>query len=435
MSQTMLGLILGGLALAWVVLFFITFRAPAPRVSQLLAFVGVLIVTGILAYFFVVRIMGVNPNPARVWMARELMYDRMIYLGDIVPGIYDLSDIERLDTDEVEEPIAEEWVAYFQYDVRQAAENVFVGPFGAAIYDYNNCRPPAILSFPLVPVAYDYLGQNGIVAVVENIIAYPDPVSSGKDLPEVIVVGYTRGVATDLNVFRRQGVPLSCDDAQAWQADHPGISFPNPLRYQNIGSFRANESVRRSGAVVIVRDRSPFERSQIVIQRHYRPQNGSYYLPGTETLLDPVEASLAFSSGLPEALTQVYYPEKTVLAFYNLLGKDAANLERAEDLLSADAQAIYDIETDQFGVHMSRADLARVLVREIRYVPDAEAERLHQTREVTVAVLGVDADGNIDYAHPCEVTWSVVGVENPAAQPFGCEWRLETYWSTCVPGK
>jgi hypothetical protein len=431
----MLGLIMAGLALAWVVLFFITFRAPAPRLGQLFAFVGVLIVTGILAYFFIVRIMRVNPNPARVWISRQLMYDRMIYLGDIVPGLDDLSDIQRLDTDWVEEAIPQEWMAFFQYDVRQPPESAPIGPFGAAIYDYNNCRPPAILSFPLVPVAYDYLGQTGIAPTVENIIPYPDPVSGGRDLPEVIVTGFTRNLATDLNIFRREGIPLSCDEAQRWQAEHPGVSFPNPLRYENIGSFRGNESVRRNGAEVIVRDRSPFERSQIVIEKHYRAENGSYFVPNTQVLLDPVEASLAFIAGLPDALTQVYYPEKTVLAFYNLLGKDVANLERAEDLLSADAQAIFDIETDPFGLHMSREDLARVLVREIRYNPDVEAERLHQTREVTVVVLGVDADGNISYANPCEVTWSIVGVENPAAQPFGCEWRLETYWSTCVPSK
>jgi len=31
------------------------------------------------------------------------------------------------------------------------------------------------------------------------------------------------------------------------------------------------------------------------------------------------------------------------------------------------------------------------------------------------------------------VTWRVIGVPNDRALPYGCEWRLDSYESTCQP--
>ncbi|MCL7453715.1 MAG: hypothetical protein M8467_11785 [Anaerolineae bacterium] len=431
------------LGVAWLSLLFATFRPPdSPKISRLLLFQLLLLVSLALGYMFLIYVLRYNPNPARVSIARFMSKDRMIYLGDLVPGVYDLDYLSRVDTDYEPEDIPEEWLAFYQYDVSTPPEGSPQGPFGAAIYDYDLCRPPAILSFELAPVNYDYLGQNWAGAGVANIIPYNDPVSAYEDRPEVIINGYTLGAVTDLNIFRKTGVPLGCLQRQEWQRVHPGEAFPNPIRYENIGSFRGNYRIRRGGATVTVVDRSPFERSQITIERQYRPLDGSYFQAGTDRLLDPVEFTLAFGPGEPDQVPGVYYPEKTVLAFYKNLGKDRASLEKASSWLSEDAQALYDIERDPFGlstaedsVARARSKLARVLVWEIRYVPNTDAERLHETREVTVQVVGVNADGEIDYAHPCQVTWSVVGVPNARALPYGCEWRLETYWTTCVGGK
>jgi hypothetical protein len=439
MSSTMLGLILAVLALAWVALFYVTFKAPPPRLSALFAFVGMLAVTGILFYFFWTRVLERDPDPQRIWLARQLTDDKSILLNDIVPGMpEDLNFIERLDTDQVEEQIPEEWLAYYRYDSTGPA-----GPFGAVVYDYDGCRPPQVLSWELVAVDYDYLGLTAISAQVENIMTYGDPLSGGRDLPEVIISGFNRGAVTDLNVFRRVGVPLNCDTVEDWRDTHPANPcFPNPLRYENIGSFRGNYRVERDGATVRVMERSPFERSEIVIVRDYRPENGSYFAPGTQTLLRPVEYTLALGPGIPIDVPQVYYPEKTILSFYSLLTQNEEQLQRAKSFLSPDAQAIYDIETDPFGLYLApgapiedRAKLARVLIWEIAYDPDVEAERLRRPREVTVTVVGVDLDGKIDYAHPCIVTWTVVGVGNASALPYGCEWRLETYTTNCIVGK
>jgi hypothetical protein len=157
-------------------------------------------------------------------------------------------------------------------------------------------------------------------------------------------------------------------------------------------------------------------------------------------LLDPVEYTVAFGPGRPDEVTQVYYPEKSVMAFYGNLGKDENNLAEAKNWLSPGAQQAYDIETNTFGlsaaldsVARAREDLARVLVWEIRYDPDIEAEQLHMDREVTVVVVGVNEQGEIDRAHPCEVTWTVIGQPRAGALPYNCEWRLDRYRSTCPP--
>ena len=442
-------LLVAFLAVTWVVLLILTIRPPdTPKLGRLILFQLLLLTTFLLGYLFLIEVMHFNPNPLRVEMARYLTEDKTIYLGDIVPGLYDLDYIHRLDTDWEDEPIKEEWLAIYQYDVTAPENTPPRGPFGAAIYDFDDCRPPAILSYELVPVSYDYLAEDAIRyegtadqqdITVENIIPYKDPLSVKNgvllDRPEVIVFGRTRGVRTDLNIFREVGTELDCRAWQEWRTNHPQDAFPNPLRYENIGSFRGNYGVSRNGETVTVVDRSPFERSQITIKKQYRPQDGTYYHePGGQVLLDPVEASLGFGPGEPDDIPGVYYPEKAVLAFYLNLTKDKDQLAKAEGYLSPDAQAIYNIETDQFGLAMPRDKLARVLVRQIRYEPNVTAEQLHQAREVTVEVIGVDKDGNIDYTHPCQVTWGIVGLNNPAAQPYGCEWRLDSYRTNCVPG-
>ncbi|MFC2037920.1 hypothetical protein ACFLYD_08195 [Chloroflexota bacterium] len=441
-------LLVGGLGVLWLVLLGATFRFPgSPRVSRLIFFQLLLLVSFLLGYFFLINVLKFNPNPLRVDLARRLTDNKMIYLGDIVPGLSDLDYIRRIDTDGVKESIKEEWLAFYQYDVEKDQESGKVrGPFGAAIYDYDRCRPPAMLSFELVPVDYDYLGQDAADVKVKNIISHED--DDGVDYPEVLIYGSTRGVVTDLNVFRRTGPGPSWCDPTPMDGVVSEETLESAVQYENVGSFRGNVGVRQEGATVTTVDRAPFERSQITIRRSYEPVADSYFVqeapdyPRGKVLLDPVELKLAFGPAFPDDIPEVYYPEKAVLAFYLLLGKDRKNLERAGGYLSKDAQSLYNMRTDPFGLSTdpdnparARSKLARVLVQEIKYWPDVEAERSHQEREITVTVLGVNEKDEYDNRYRCEVTWTVIGVDNPQALPYGCEWRLDSYWSTCEPGK
>ena len=442
------------LVVVWFVLFVLTFRSPeAPRAGRLVLFLLWLGIGAALLYYFLINVLGYNPNPVKVSIAHTLTEEKLVDLSEIAPGVFDLDYVMRIDTDWEdshengdEDTAGKEWLVFYKYDVVGTNTENPEGPFGAAIYDHDECRPPALLSYELVPVNYEYLGEDAVSAQVENIIEYYDPVSvknsESLDRPEVIVAGATRGAVTDLNIFRKVGVELSCLQRQQWQAAHPGETFPNSIRYENVGSFRGNYLIERKGSTITVVDRAGLERSQFTVRKQYRPENGSYFQRGTQELLDPVEYTLTFGPGEPDNVPQVYYPEKAVLAFYEALGKDKKNLERAEGYLSDGAQTEFDMVSDPFGlstdpasVARARGKLARVLVWEIGYMPDVEAERQHEDRKVTVTVAGVDDKGNVDYAHPCQVTWTVIGVPDEKALPYGCEWRLDWYESTCGVSK
>jgi hypothetical protein len=422
-----------------------------PTILQLLSFLGILGVSAALGYLFLVKVLGWNPNPLRVTTARFLTEDKTIYLGDLVPGLYDLDYVHRINADGEGTPEgsddADEWLAFYRYDVVKFEDRAPGGPFGAAIYEPDACRPPSILAFELVPVSYDYLGQDAVDVKVQNIISYSDPLSNNLDRPEVIISGKTRGAVTDLNVFRKVGVKQ--DFCAAWRKDRSnpaGLELRSPFSYQNVGSFRGSYRVKLSEGegdphTVTTWDSGGFERSQFTIRRQYRPgPNGSYLRPEGQDLWAPVEYSLDFGPGQPEDVPQVYYPEKAVLAFYLNLTRDQALLGKAETYLSPRAQQEYDMRTDSFGlstdpasVARARDALARVLVWEIRYEPDVAAEQRHETRTVEATVVGVSVEGHVDYGHPCQVTWRVVGISNPKAQPYGCEWRLDSYVSSCQP--
>ncbi len=440
------------LFLVFMVLFFLVFRPPIPSVDRLLAFLGLLIVTGALAYLFITRVLDIDPDPTRLRIANLVTDNKLVDLTQVVPGLGEELDwIYRLDTDEVDDPdrpkqdrIPLEWVVLYRYDTTTGVDSVTGeavpghvrqagGPIGAAIYDPGLCRPPTIRAFELVPLNYDYLGQDGATIAVDDIIDDP----SGR--PEVLINGLTRGTVTDLNIFRKTGTEPNCNEVADWYLPAPGATrdpnvpliYPGQVNYNNIGSFRGNYLITRDGRTVNVYDRAGFERSQIVVRKQYRPDNGTYLRPGGQQLLAPVEVGLEFGPGWPDNIPEVYYPEKTVLAFYLSLTKDAGDLRRARSYMDPALAEERNVNTDQFGLALDRADVARVLVWEIRYVPNADQERLHRPTLVTVTVVGVDADGIVDVAHPCQVTWQLNARPNPAALPYGCEWQLYNFNSSC----
>jgi len=432
------------LGILWFVFLILTFRSPgSPQISRLLFFLVWFTLSITLGFVVATRVLDWDPVPTKWAIAHQLTDDKIIDLTEIAPGVSHPEYIVRVDTDETyKDKDPDEWFTFYRYDVVGADKEEPTGPLGAAIYDPDRCRPPAILSYELVPVSYDYLGQDDAEVVVDNIVVYDDPQSGGLDRPEVVVYGETRGVTTDLNIFRKVGTYPDCFEIQSLRQANPNLSMPyaERLNYDNLGSFRGTYRVKLDGNTVTVWDRGGFERSQLTVKRVYKPQNGSYFGPGTKVLLDPVASSVDFGPGQPDDIPTAYYPEKAVLAFYSRLGKDKEDLQVAESFLSPYALQIYDIRDDPFGlstesssIAQARDDLVGASVLEIRYQPDIMAEQLHKDRDITVTVVGVNKKGQIDYDHPCLVTWTVVGIDNPQALPYGCEWRLESYWTTCVP--
>jgi len=435
------GLIILLLALAFIVLLFMVFRPPTPGFGRLLLFLVLLAVGGLLAYYFVVKVLEVDPDPAKLAIARGVTSQKIVDLTQIVPGLpEDLDWIHRIDTDSDVEPIegedaAKEWLVFYRYDTVTAPSGAESGPFGAAIYDTSLCRPPSIFSFELVPVGYDYLGQDGVGVVVENMVEYNDPGSDpqgqGVDRPEVIISGFTGGMVTDLNIFRKAGYDTGCK-ARRVQAGSLPETITLPFKYQVIGTFRGTHQVTRDGATVYVNDRAGFERSQIVVRRVYTPDpnTGSYLVPsapGSDTyvLKSPDRMGLAFGPGRPDDTREVYYPEKTVLAFFLDLG-DYPDQAMGYTCQGGSAN---DYNPANFGLELPLSQLEEVRVCEMRYVPDDVAERNRETRTVRVKVVEIPKGETRDCSQARSLQCTVVGAPNPNALPFGCEWCLQK----CTP--
>lgn len=457
----MSGLIILLLALGFMVLFYLVFRSPTPGVDRLGLFLVWLAVGGLLAYFFAVRVLNYDPDPARLAIARLVTGQKIIDLSQIVPGLpEDLDMIMRIDTDGEPERIADrdaalEWLVFYRYDgttdegidTSEDANWIRGGPLGGAIYDSDGCRPPAIRSYELIPLAYDYIAQDGILlsrdprtsdVVVENAINWRDTFAgclqpadeeSGPDRPEIFIYGRTGSVRTDLNVFRKTGQELSCILRQQWEQTNPGMPLPCPVGYQNIGSFRGNYRVARNGAEVRVYDRAPFERSQFVIKKTYLPSRSTgTYLTASGVLTSPVGVSIEFGPGRPEDTQEVYYPEKTVLAFFTQLG-DAT--ERAmQNVCRGGKNESVRYDPAMFGLSLPANRLENVVVCEISYQPNIERERNHQTQYVGVRVVEQTEAGHDNCRNSvpliCEVR---ADPSDPTALPYGCKWCL----AGCVP--
>jgi len=325
----------------------------------------------ILGIWLVVRLTHIDVDPAKVQIAKWLTKDRMIDLQEVAPGIQTIRHISRIDADGDK---FREWVVFYSYDEVSKGR----GPYGAAVYDVDRCRPPAIVSYELRPYDYDYVAEN----IDIRWAAGPQMMDINSDSRLELVIHY----GNDLSVFRWFDRTANCTA--------PG---PDQQGYELLGTFRGTGGVNPVAAGrVQVLDRGFFDRSQIAVRRVYTPDsNGSYLQPG-DGLRPPVETSLAFTFGPPVTITDLYYPEKAVLAFYLNLGH---NDKAAQSYLSEPAKSRYNIKTDTFGLYSAadgvaraRDKLTRVLVWEIRYNPNITDERLHKTQQVTVLVVAVNAN-------------------------------------------
>jgi hypothetical protein len=123
-----------------------------------------------------------------------------------------------------------------------------------------------------------------------------------------------------------------------------------------------------------------------------------------------VEESIGFMPGGPSDFQDSPYPEAIVVAFYSDVPKDGAQRYLVPALRDAYLNSALD-----YGSPWPRADLARVLVREVRYrPPDPGAERA----TVTVAVVPLRAGQPAAEAPaPTVVEWTLVLLNG--------QWKME----------
>jgi len=310
--------------------------------------------------------------------------------------------VVRLDTDDDER---EEWVVFYRYDLGPGRS-----PIGGAVYDVDTCRPPGIAAYELRPLDYDYLGEQSVTPEMRDL--WP-----GDGDVELLVWGHGGGTIEELSIFR-------------WFDETKGCVEPLPGQrgYEVLGSWRGTGGITLNGTRVVVKDRDGFERSQLAIKRVYEPDAASRTYIRDGRLVEPVERSIDFTYGQPITPTQSYYPEKAVLSFYLLLGQDKQNLQKAQSLLFCENSTCnYIVGEDSFGIPLPPKEIQRVLVKEIAYQPDVEAERLHRTRQVEVTLAWIRKGEKREAPGRVRVRWWVRASPKKGALPYDCEWKLDRY--------
>jgi hypothetical protein len=117
----------------------------------------------------------------------------------------------------------------------------------------------------------------------------------------------------------------------------------------------------------------------------------------------------------------VYYPEKTVLAFFLDLGPDP---DAAMSYVCA-GKGRTTYRPEDFGLTLPLNKLAKVVVCELAYNPDVLGEQNHNDQFVNAKVVEVaKTGGSNDCALAHEVRCQVIAEQNPAALPYGCEWCI-----------
>lgn len=298
----------------------------------------------------------------------------LLDLRELAPKGTTVSLILRLDTDR---DGWEEWAVAYRYDLVS-----YRSPISVVIYDPEGVdrELPVIYPYKLSTPDSDYLGEGAVSIGLADILGNL-PEESGIR-PELVITDVQQTTLSIYRVLDVNKVP-----------NPPCVNLPTP--YQVAGFFRATLRISRVGNAVTVYDRAGSERSQFALRRLYLPSNGSYFQPGTTTLLPPKEASIEFAYGMPADILDTPYPEKLVLAFYNRLpGGDLA------PLLSTQAQQRLATGQLDYGSPWPRATLQKALVQEISYMPGpgdslstfAQSAQPEATL-VTAKVLFIGPDG------------------------------------------
>lgn len=309
-----------------------------------------------------------------------------------------LAETVRLDVDSDGE---DEWVVFYRFDRYETGQWANT-PIHGVVYDALVCDPPIIREYRLPAPDNDYLSEAGISATLEEVLA--EPGKSGS-VPELVVFG--SGEAQTLSFFRFFDNRTNfCDPPPEGQRGFVALGF-----------FRAT-AISRDKAIVVTKDRTVFERSQLAIKKTYQPRDdpsvGQTYFQPNGLLVPPSEQTVDFRFRLPEDPRDSPYPEKSVATFYLALGRDNA---KARSFLADELQAGFETET---GLPIPASQVGRVLIYSLSYVPDVEAERRRDDRFVEVVVAAVDKQGN--RLPPRRLRWRLVGVPIPERQD--CEWRM-----------
>ncbi|MGC8838147.1 MAG: hypothetical protein ACP5UM_06990, partial [Anaerolineae bacterium] len=291
-------------------------------------------------------------------VVRQVAADRAVLLEEIPHAQMRVARFLRLDADGDREL---EWVVVYS---RQGSAGV-----RAYVFDSDVGTPGVLYPYPLQTPSEDYLGDapRGLHFHTEDVV------NLGR--PQLVVWDQQT-----LSIFKVNQRP----------ADAADMVRGTPPRYEVIGFFRGDQ-VQRQGARVTVWQRAPMERSYLAVRRVYEPDPvaKTYFRPGTFDLREPVEESIGFMPQRPSDILDSPYPEAIVVAFYSDVPKD-----EAQEYLVPALRDAYLNGTLDYGSPWPRADLARFLIREVRYrPPDPGAAQATVTVAVVPLRVGQPAAG------------------------------------------
>lgn len=350
----------------------------------------------LLVLYAIIRLFNINPEPIVLNTARFLGGGKMVEFNEALTAGLDETvracSVDRVDTDG---DGFREWLVFYQSDPIQPSNWRQPCPdksprFGS-IYDNDRGEPAIIFPYALTPPLRDLLGEQGTRFETAEIVANRS--DSDRPIEELLVYGRQGGVENQLTIFKFQ------QNTRAW--DTP---TNDPPRYPAIGAFVGNGGVSFNPTTkrVTVRDRGPFERSQLVIKNVYElhgEANNETYMsqPGAKTLHTPVESTIDFAFGPPSDIMNTEFPEKIVLAFYQSLDKSSDVNWKSEDFLApantdgTTGLAAKHLAEKKFGYFFTyppdadfdRNTIDKLAVTQLQYFPEVEENPVTRTIEGT----------------------------------------------------
>ncbi len=358
---------LAALALSGIFALTVLFAFPGVRtlLGQILLGTFLLILALTLVSLLVIAITGFNPMPLIRQGAVLATGHKLVNMFDIMPAGYRVQSVQYENTDVDEE---EEWVVFYQFDLVDGRS-----PYGGAIYDLDRGNPPVLFPYQLVPPDRDYLSDGWARLEREQIV----PPGELDPLKELLVYGHSGGIDTELTIFRY------VENTLEWQPP-----TDDPRRYRVIGFFRGDGGVsfHADSKAVTVLNHAGRERSQLAVRTVYRLDEAheTYMSPtDPEKLAAPASSEVIFAFDMPGDILQTPYPEKIVLAFYEMIDKETPPIAPDKFLVDEALVKYNNKELGYFGLQNASVakdvDKDSVQVTELSYVPEVEEFNTAQT--------------------------------------------------------
>jgi len=345
--------------------------------NALLITIGFLVVV-VIGAALAARLFGIDLHPYMDWFNYTLSHGRLVNYEVIFENGNDsdlrVCRVERVDTDGDK---FKEWLVYYQFDTvgpknwkQPCPDN---SPRSVAIYDTDRGNPAIIFPYNLKAPDRDYLGEHRVALqqheIVKNIVAGPPTAGVTDAVPELFFFGAGAGTYNQLTIFKYQY------NTESWESPTNQNS-----RYQVIGAFNGSGGVNfdEKTKEVIVRDRGPFERSQLAVKTVYELHGEDGYETymrefGSSTLRDPIRSTIDFAGRPPVDILNAEYPEKIVLAFYQSLDSGYGRNWDTRNFLADGSQAQKEYDNNNLSYFgLGEGAVSGLAVVALQYFPQVE---------------------------------------------------------------